>query len=114
MLQGNEARNRRGTCVNVTGCQEPGIVGAREAVLGCSYLIGGSYYHQRGVSCDVIAWLVGAVFNFGFALPSFSHHPPPAILNAITILILIHIEDDHSSKMFKMRKGCKQSDPDTK
>ena len=49
---------------------------------------------------------VGAVFNFGFAPPSFSHHPPPAILNAITILILTHNQDDHN-KMFKRRKGCR-------
>ena len=61
------------------------------------------------ISSERFSYLLVAVFNFGFT--SSNHHPPAAILNAITILILIHIEDDHSSKMMQNEKRLQTKRP---
>ena len=55
----------------------------------------------------LVGWLV-AVFNFGFT--SSNHHPPAAILNPITILILNHILKRQQILSFEIQNGCKKMD----
>ena len=50
------------------------------------------------------SYLLVAVFNSGFT--SSNHHPPAAILNAITILILNHILK--RQKSFEIQNDCKK------
>ena len=53
-----------------------------------------------------LSYLLVAVFNFGFT--SSNHHPPAAILNAITILILNHILKRQKILSFQIQNGCKK------
>ena len=63
------------------------------------------------ISSERFSYLLVAVFNFGFT--SSNHHPPAAILNAITILILNHILKRQKILSFEIQNGCKKWTPET-
>ena len=58
------------------------------------------------ISSERFSYLLVAVFNFGFT--SSYHHPPAAILNPITILILNHILKRPKILRFEIQNGCKK------